>query len=33
LPLELEEALEQRVPVRMEYLDARQARTFASYAR
>jgi len=28
LPLELEEALEQRVPVRMEYLDARQARTF-----
>ena len=27
LPLELEEALEQRKPVRMEYLDARQART------
>jgi len=28
LPLELEEALEQRMPVRMEYLDAQQARTF-----
>ena len=27
LPLELEEALEQRKPVQMEYLDARQART------
>lgn len=27
LPLELEEALEQRVPVQMEYLDARQNRT------
>ena len=28
LPLELEEAIEQKMPVRMEYLDARQARTF-----
>ena len=28
LPLELEEALEQRRPVRMEYLDARDNRTF-----
>jgi DNA polymerase III epsilon subunit family exonuclease len=28
LPLELEEALEQRKPVRMEYLDSRQSRTF-----
>ena len=27
LPFELEEALEQRVPVMMEYLDARQKRT------
>jgi hypothetical protein len=27
LPLELEEALEQRKPVRMEYLDARESRT------
>ena len=27
LPLELEEALEQRVPVMMEYLDANQRRT------
>jgi DNA polymerase III epsilon subunit family exonuclease len=28
LPLELEEALEQRRPVQMEYLDARQSRTY-----